>query len=168
MAVVEEGRYLSFKDLLIKNDEALIHCNVKGSKWYKHKFGKWQNHAKYAAGKADLTKETKDYGFNIKPRSMTVKEDLARVNRNIESDYIILPLDRINNCINCTMAYELRRRGYDVEVKPAFLDENSRGIRYLDAFDIEDEATVLTLDFTRRFTSPKKKCRCFRIPYLRL
>ena len=51
MVIISEERYAS-----------LAHYNVKGSKWYKHKFGKWQNHAKYAAGKAHQEDENKMEG----------------------------------------------------------------------------------------------------------
>lgn len=40
MVIIAEEQYNS-----------LAHYNVKGSKWYKHKFGKYQKHAKYAMGK---------------------------------------------------------------------------------------------------------------------
>lgn len=40
MVIISEEQYNS-----------LAHYNVKGSKWYKHKFGKYQKHAKYAMGK---------------------------------------------------------------------------------------------------------------------
>lgn len=36
----------------------LEHYNRKGSKWYEHRFGEWQSHAKYAGGRADPSKKT--------------------------------------------------------------------------------------------------------------
>ena len=33
----------------MRNDE-LLHYNVKGTNWYRHKFGNWERHAKYANG----------------------------------------------------------------------------------------------------------------------
>ena len=36
----------------VLHDDDLTHSGVMGMSWYKHRFGEWQNHAKYAAGRA--------------------------------------------------------------------------------------------------------------------
>lgn len=37
----------------------LEHYNRKGSKWYEHRFGDWQSHAKYAGGRSDPSAKKK-------------------------------------------------------------------------------------------------------------
>ena len=57
----------------------------------------------------------KSTGFHKKTREMTMDEDRVRVNpsfRNFDNN-------TKNNCMLCTAAYDLRRRGYDVQAKKA-------------------------------------------------
>lgn len=57
----------------------------------------------------------KKTGFHKKTREMTEEEDLERVNPS----YHNFDANTKNNCVLCTVAYDLRRRGYDVEAKTA-------------------------------------------------
>lgn len=54
-------------------------------------------------------------GFHKKTREMTPDEDMARVNPAFKN----WDQNTKNNCMLCTMSYELRRRGYDVQAKKA-------------------------------------------------
>ena len=54
-------------------------------------------------------------GFSLKKREMTVQEDSARVNPLVHN----FDNNTKNNCMLCTSAYDLRRRGYDVKAKKA-------------------------------------------------
>ena len=168
------------------SDDFIAHRGVMGMSWYKHRFGEWQNHAKYAAGRARYAGESdpepidhhttdedeatirkrrnrlrtaavlnalalnpvktaqltkllieekqglkkeqaleneraentnidKKSGFKLKDREMTREEDLARVNPGYKN----LQLNTKNNCMLCTVTYDLRRRGYDVTANKA-------------------------------------------------
>ena len=52
-------------------------------------------------------------GFHKKTREMTASEDMERVNPGFKN----WDDNTKNNCVLCTMAFELRRRGYDVQAK---------------------------------------------------
>lgn len=57
----------------------------------------------------------KSTGFHKKTTEMTPKEDMERVN----PAYKNWDENTKNNCALCTMSFELRRRGYDVQAKKA-------------------------------------------------
>ena len=57
--------------------------------------------------KAELEKQT---GLKLKAKEMSWKEDVKRVN----PDYYKGSDEVTHNCMMCTTAYDLRRRGYDV------------------------------------------------------
>lgn len=54
-------------------------------------------------------------GFRKKTRQMTSKEDLARVNPSVHN----FDANSKSNCMLCTTAYDMRKRGYDVTAKTA-------------------------------------------------
>ena len=68
--------------------------------------------------KADTDRMTaptdKKTGLKLQEPPKTDKENLKRVNINYYSD----PVGCRQNCTNCTMAMELRLRGYEVEAQP--------------------------------------------------
>lgn len=51
----------------------------------------------------------KNTGLHIKSKEMSMEEDVERVN----PEYKNWDANTKNNCISCTAAYEMRRRGYD-------------------------------------------------------
>lgn len=57
----------------------------------------------------------KKTGFHKKITEMSADEDMERVNPAFKN----WDLNTKNNCTLCTMAYELRRRGYDVQARKA-------------------------------------------------
>lgn len=57
----------------------------------------------------------KKTGFHKKTREMSPEEDMERVN----PAYKNWDDNTKSNCVLCTMSYELRRRGYDVQAKKA-------------------------------------------------
>lgn len=57
----------------------------------------------------------KKTGFHKKTTEMTADEDMERVNPAFKN----WDANTKNNCTLCTMAYELRRRGYDVQARKA-------------------------------------------------
>lgn len=57
----------------------------------------------------------KKTGFHKKTKEMSPEEDMERVN----PAYKNWDDNTKSNCVLCTMAYELRRRGYDVQAKKA-------------------------------------------------
>lgn len=63
---------------------------------------------------SDVEKQLlKDYG--IKKDPSTPKEDMSEINERYEEG-----AEYQNNCYSCTLAYDLRRRGFDVEAIPDF------------------------------------------------
>ena len=77
---------------------------------------------------ADITKSVKndggydDNGLKLLARNESRKDSMEKVNPKGHSLIYSLAhpndLDYRMNCTNCTVAYELRRRGYDVEAQP--------------------------------------------------
>ena len=61
---------------------------------------------------APIDKET---GFHIKSQELSEKEDLKRVNPDVND----FNSNSKSNCVLCTMTYEMRRRGYDVTANKA-------------------------------------------------
>jgi hypothetical protein len=57
----------------------------------------------------------KKTGFHKKTKEMSASEDMERINPNFKN----WDENTKNNCVLCTMSMELRRRGYDVQAKPA-------------------------------------------------
>ena len=66
-----------------------------------------------------------------KDKVFTAKEDMSKVNEK----YDPYNDDRSTNCANCSAAYELRRRGYDVEAKPNDESYNGKSARVHDYFE---------------------------------
>lgn len=66
-----------------------------------------------------------------KNKVFTAKEDMSKVNEQYD------PYNDATstNCANCSAAYELRRRGYDVEAKPNDETYNARHDRVYDYFE---------------------------------
>lgn len=63
-------------------------------------------------------------GFHIKKRTMSVEEDASRVNPLVHN----FDKNTKNNCMLCTCAYDLRRRGYDVRANKASIGYTTRDI----------------------------------------
>ena len=67
----------------------------------------------------DMTDELKKHNpmpsFNIKDEYISKTEDMDMVNPNYDPDSYEYSM----NCSYCTLTYEMRRRGYDVEARPA-------------------------------------------------
>lgn len=57
----------------------------------------------------------KQTGYRVKSREYTKKEDMERVNPG----FMNFDRNTKNNCMLCTVAYDLRRRGYDVSADVA-------------------------------------------------
>lgn len=57
----------------------LKHYNVKGTNWYKHKFGNWERHAKYANGQPNP--ETNDIKV---PQNVTKKDIAKRIDNQVK------------------------------------------------------------------------------------
>lgn len=62
---------------------------------------------------------------------LTKEENMDKVNE----EYDPYNSKTSENCTNCSAAYELRMRGYDVEAKPVDDDYNGRGDRVYDYFE---------------------------------
>lgn len=60
--------------------------------------------------KRDNSKIDKETGLYLKSKEMTIEEDVARVNPEFKN----WDENTKNNCLSCTITYEMRRRGYDV------------------------------------------------------
>ena len=116
----------------------LIHFNTLGSHWYRHGEGKrWQSHAVYAQGRPNPDAKVrgqkdvidgKNSGSASDSTSSGSFKNLKKLSGppNFETRYSINhPLnggydgDRRNNCPNCSAAFDMQERGYDVIAKPA-------------------------------------------------
>ena len=63
----------------------------------------------------ETTQPVKDFDdLKTKKKNQSDEEDMAEVNQNYKSNMY----EYTNNCAYCTMAYEMRQRGYDVEANP--------------------------------------------------
>lgn len=152
--ILDEDRYISFRDGLVEQEE-LKHYNVKGSKWYKHKFGKYQKHAKYAMGRADpetvrsvidILKKRIFRRSGSKAKNPTFDEpeveSLSELRKKEKSSDITADIKATNpdfpkpgstdNCVFCSATYEMRRRGYDVEARKTL--EGMSSANYIDWF----------------------------------
>lgn len=95
-----------------------------------YKFSEAINAARNVVKRVRETKAKIDSFFNKKKDTASASEDLESVNPNYGTN------DRYAyNCTMCTMAYEMRRRGYDVEAVPSPVDAegNAHGITRKDA-----------------------------------
>lgn len=89
----------------------------------------------YQKNEPDFMKHVKDIdGDDI----YTSKEDMGKVNE------IYSPYDESSstNCANCSAAYELRRRGYDVEAELVNGSYNGKGSRVYDYFEKPEKLYV--------------------------
>lgn len=66
-----------------------------------------------------------------------------------------------NNCPNTTMAYELRRRGYDVKARPAALGETMGDIRKSYKIDEKDVLRIDKLDTIRNAKANNQKLKAY-------
>lgn len=85
------------------------------------KFISGKNKSKKYSEERNQNPIDKKTGFHLKTKELTDKEDLARVNPDIND----FNSNTKSNCVLCTMTYELRRRGYDVTA-------NKAGVGYFD------------------------------------
>jgi hypothetical protein len=74
----------------------------------------YTNAAKYNKDRENC-KTDKTTGFLLKNKEMSQKEDASRVNPLVHN----FDNNTKNNCMLCTAAYDLRRRGYEVRAKKA-------------------------------------------------
>lgn len=89
--------------------------------------------------------------YAIKDRTMTEEEDMAEINEKYNQG-----VEYQNNCYSCTIAYDMRRRGYDVEAIPDpdgdfFLDYrqayiNPKTKSYTENMDADTMAKTLISD----------------------
>lgn len=95
----------------------LMHHGIKGQKWgvrngppyplnqtAHNKVVKADQSAKYGAKQQPTANAPKQSILKRKDRDYSEREDMKLIN----------PLKGNENCVSCTMAYDLRRRGYDV------------------------------------------------------
>lgn len=72
--------------------------------------------------------ETLKEALGIKGTPMRLGEALIYTNKKFSEDYAEFSL----NCQRCVIAYELRRRGYDVEALPTYKNDKLTKIAYVD------------------------------------
>lgn len=82
----------------------------------------------YQKNEPDFMKDVPDISDN---RVYTKLDDQNQINE----EYNYYEESRSMNCGNCSMAYELRRRGYDVQAKEVTDDYNGRADRIFDYFE---------------------------------
>lgn len=92
----------------------------------------------YQKNEPDFMKNVKDIDSN---EIYTSLEDMDKINERFN------PYDdgsTTENCANCSAAYELRRRGYDVEAALKDEDYNGRGDRVYDYFEDAEKLYVFS------------------------
>jgi hypothetical protein len=75
-------------------------------------------------------------------KSYTAKEDMAEINE----EYSPHDYERSHNCANCTAAYELRSRGYDVQAADRGKDDDYIGAQKDYMNDMYENADTIWLD----------------------
>lgn len=133
---IEKGKKLVKKALNIKDEVDTSKKKVKLPNGKTHGFddtNEYTSYLKRIVHQQSEPKFMKDVPKISKNKVYTAKEDMDKVNETFS------PYDdsTSTNCANCSAAYELRRRGYDVEAKAnGGSDEyNGRADRYYDYYE---------------------------------
>lgn len=95
----------------------------------------YQKRLEYQKNEPDFMKHVRDISEN---NVYTALEDMEKINEK----YSPYSESSSTNCCNCSAAYELRRRGYDVEAKLADSSYNGSSSRFYDYFE---DAKVLAV-----------------------
>ena len=97
---------------------------------------------------------------NLKRKTgvMTPKDDMAACNRQYSKGGVYK-----NNCISCALAYDLRRRGYDVEAVPIDTTSATNGSlpvqlgfykgEKLETYEVPNDPDVAVKQFTKNIVS---------------
>ena len=109
----------------------------------------------------------KSTGLKKKVTELPEKEDIKRVNPQFNVDrYDADSTGATSNCVNCTMALEMRKRGYEVQAKirTSGRDGFAEGKKYFNAKTItvqkEPKRTTDDMDeWTRFFNREERKAR---------
>lgn len=109
----------------------IAHYGVMGMKWGVRKDGMPQGF-QYGDARPSKSNAAKTHCYHLKnkkPREYTqpnytsIKKAIGIINR-VPENFIDMdahmPAGRGNNCVNCSIAYELTRRGYPCEARPSF------------------------------------------------
>lgn len=93
-----------------------------------NEYDAYLNRLKYQKNEPDFMKKVKNIDSND---ILTRDENMDKVNEAYD------PYNSATseNCANCSAAYELRMRGYDVEAKAVDVKYNNRGDRFYDYFE---------------------------------
>ena len=111
--------------------------------------------------KKDLKESDKDReideetGLYLKKFDFTENEDMALVNPNLkyskklgihfgDDEYAM-------NCVSCSIAYEMRRRGYDVESVPSKEARGRLATEYENAFHNTERGTLYNMDINSEY-----------------
>ena len=85
-------------------------------------------------------------GFHVKTENLSPEEDIKRVNPQVND----LDAGTKNNCMLCTVSYDLRRRGYDVQANkadtPYYINDISRWYKNAQAVPIKNSYDGTNID----------------------
>lgn len=130
--------------------EKITLANGKTRYFYsKDEYEDYLERVKYQKNEPSFMKKIKDIANDV---IFNKHEDMEKVNE----DYNPYDEGTSTNCGNCSVAYELRRRGYDVEAKPKDASYNGTGYRVYDYFENAELIGVngdgSTVSCTEKFT----------------
>lgn len=96
-------------------------------------------------------------GLRLKDKEYSDEEDMKRINPGYASDVYFSDKKTTNNCVFCTTAYELRKRGFDVRAKKTetghgltqdeinslwkYKEKNSFNVRNAEGLNAKNKAT---------------------------
>lgn len=133
VAVAAIGAYVGYK--IYKNKNAILERADQEISYQKmvNKMGK--KNMDYIKSEDSIFNNSKPFGKNFdtsiglprKTKNLSIDEDIKSINPG----YSILNKGSTNNCGNCMMAFEMRRRGYDVKAR---LNEDGMKISHLGEF----------------------------------
>lgn len=153
-----KSRILNAVEKIRRTDNGDTTIHINDSKDYDRKRKTAQYIQDQGLGVAEYAPEheAKEKFDNLPKFNARLSQDQQSlaVNHNAPND------NRLNNCFECTVAYEMRRRGYNVQANEV---RGGRIIEMLHAFDVKDSFNITVSDPEGRRLSDRTKAEeCYK------